>query len=81
MTVLNKCECGYKYTYPRPNKYSLRFWAWKDRDIWYYSEQVIPLISVEMSSVGSMHTTLQKIALDLHVFPLKSHQAMGIRGP
>lgn len=28
----------------------------------------------------SMHTTLQKNALDLHVFPLKPQQAMRIRG-
>lgn len=29
----------------------------------------------------SMHTTLQKNVLDLQVFPLKPHQAMGIQGP
>lgn len=27
----------------------------------------------------SVHTSLQKNALNLHVFPLKPHQAMGIR--
>lgn len=49
--ALDKCEHGYNYIHPRLNKFCLRLWACKDGDIWYYSEQVIPLTSVEMSTV------------------------------
>lgn len=47
---LDNCEHGCNYTHPRLNKFYLRLWACKDGDIWYYSEQVIPLTLLEMST-------------------------------